>query len=172
MKSLLLLRHGKSDWDAPHPTDHKRPLAERGRKGARRVGRFLARVGQPPDLVLSSSATRALDTARLASRSGRWRCRVETSDRLYEAASNEILAIVRAVEPEVSRLMVVGHEPTLSVLAGRLVGKARLRFPTAALARIDFEIDEWAAVAFGRGTLVWLVVPRLLRREPRRLKNK
>ena len=72
MRQLLVLRHGKSDWDADYRGDHERPLASRGRRAAAAVGRFLAAAGPMPDRVLSSSAVRALSTVRLAAEAGRW----------------------------------------------------------------------------------------------------
>ena len=74
MPELLLMRHAKSDWGSGDEDDRARPLAERGRKAARRLGRFLTAAGQVPALVLSSPAVRALETARLAVAAGGWSC--------------------------------------------------------------------------------------------------
>ena len=69
MRTLLLLRHAKSDWDASYADDHERPLAKRGKKAAALIGRHLAATGQVPDRVVSSTAVRAADTVRRAMRS-------------------------------------------------------------------------------------------------------
>ena len=73
MRSLILFRHGKSDWDAPFASDHERPLTNRGKEAARLMGRFLQQTGQIPDLAVSSSAQRARDTQQLAARAGHWK---------------------------------------------------------------------------------------------------
>jgi phosphohistidine phosphatase len=59
--------------------------------------------------------------------------------------------------------MLAGHEPTWSALASDLMGGGILRFPTAAMARIDLEIDGWKTVGFDRGMLVWFLVPRFVK---------
>jgi phosphohistidine phosphatase len=160
--ALLLLRHGKSDWDAGAADDRSRPLNKRGRAAARTVGRFLDRAGQVPDRVLASPALRAVETLRLAMEAGGWSCPVAEREALYGAGPDDVLGEVRR-EPATTRLLlVVGHEPTTSETASLLVGGGRLRVPTAALARIDLDVARWSDVGPGTGELVWLVVPRLL----------
>ena len=163
MPALILFRHGKSDWDAGDAADDSaRPLARRGRKAARRMGRFLARTGQVPDAAITSPAVRADDTLRLAMEGGRWSCPVRTVAALYGGGVAGLLAEVQRESAATDVLLAVGHEPTWSSAVTALVGGGDVRFPTAALARIDFELDRWDEVAPGTGVLAWLVVPRLL----------
>ena len=70
MKTLILFRHGKSDWDSEEPSDHDRPLAKRGRKAAKAMGKFLALAGQVPDSAVTSSAVRARSTLEIAMEAG------------------------------------------------------------------------------------------------------
>jgi phosphohistidine phosphatase len=162
LKTLFLFRHGKSDWDADYEEDHDRPLAKRGKSAASAMGEFLAKAGEMPDRIISSSAIRAYDTVRRAAKAGRWSCPIETTPSLYAAGPEEVLRLVQACDDTSSALLLVGHEPTWSELAGRLVGEVAVRFPTAAVARIDFEVESWRDLKFGRGTLVWLLTPKLL----------
>lgn len=162
MKTLLLLRHGKSDWAEGGAEDHERPLARRGEKAAAVIGRFLSDVDQVPDLVVTSTAVRAKETARLAMEAGRWDCAVETTGALYGASPEGALEVIRGLVASADTVLLVGHEPTWSVLAGRLIGKGNLKMPTAGLVRIDTTAERWGAVGFGTGTLVWMVTPRLL----------
>lgn len=161
MKTILLLRHGKSDWGAP-ASDPERPLAGRGRKAAARMGRFLAASGHVPDLVVTSPARRARDTAARAASAGGWQALVLVDEVLYESSPREVLDVIRGQDDHHERILLVGHEPTWSSLAADLCGGGRLRFPTAALARIDPGTERWADVQPGSGELVWLVTPRLL----------
>jgi phosphohistidine phosphatase len=163
MKTLLLLRHAKSDWDASYAEDHERPLAKRGKKAAALIGRHLAATGQVPDRVVSSTAVRAADTVRRAIQAGGWECPVEHTEALYAASAEEVLQAVRGWQDPSDRVLLAGHEPTCSSLTGRLIGGANLHFPTAAVARIDFEVDVWSQVEVGGGTLVWLLTPKALR---------
>ncbi len=163
MKHLLVLRHGKSDWGAEYGGDHERPLAARGVEAARLVGNLLAGVGQVPELVLSSTAVRARETARLALGAGAWGCRMETGRRLYEASAGELLEVVREQDDAVGWLLLAGHEPACSGLVAALTGARRVKFPTAALARLDLPVDSWSHAKPGTATLAWLVTPKLLR---------
>ncbi|HLA63353.1 MAG TPA: histidine phosphatase family protein, partial [Rhodothermales bacterium] len=163
MKRLLLLRHAKSDWAADYTGDHTRPLAKRGRKSARRMGRFLVTADLRPDLVVSSTATRARDTADMAADAGAWTdVAVHATDALYEASPDALLGVVRALPDAATTVLLVGHEPTFSMTAGRLIGAAAVAVPTGTLAGVDFEVERWADVAFGAGTLCLLVPPRVL----------
>ncbi len=161
MKTLLLLRHGKSDWDTDYGADHERPLAKRGVKAAKRIGKFLTAIDEIPDLVVSSTAVRAATTADLASRAGGWDTEMSTTRDLYEASPAGVVDALRGLPDRVSSVMLVGHEPTWSSSVSVFTG-ANCRFPTAAVCRIDFERDRWADVSFGGGQLIWLVVPNSL----------
>jgi phosphohistidine phosphatase len=162
MKRLLILRHGKSDWHAPVGSDHERPLAARGVAAAKRMGRFLQQKGQVPEKVISSSAARARATASTAMAAGSWVCPVVFTDTLYGASVATVIALVQSEDDGIFSLLLVGHEPTWSALISNLTGGGDIRFPTAALARIDFETNRWEEVGSGTGTLRWLVTPKLL----------
>lgn len=168
MLSLILFRHGKSDWDAPYASDHERPLTQRGREAAKLMGQMLSQTDQLPDLAVSSSALRARDTLHLAARAGRWKCPMRIDSALYEATPGAILAWLKALEDNPESLLLTGHEPTWSALAGRLIGKAALRVPTGAMLRVDFEHETWQQIEFDSGELRWLIGPKLLARSGRR----
>ncbi len=165
MKRLFLLRHAKSDWLAGSGSDHERPLNRRGLAAASTIGRFLSAVEQVPDLVLSSSATRARRTVEVAAEKGAWHCPIRIVESFYEASIKTVLAEVQKTEAPCQALLLAGHEPTWSELAGRLIGQAEVRMVTAALARIDFDVDDWREVDLGGGILMWLVTPKLLQQD-------
>ncbi len=161
MKTLLFFRHGKSDWSGDQE-DHLRPLAPRGRKAAKRMGAFIAASGVCPDLVITSSAVRAVETLEIARKSGKWDVRVEVADALYGAAPADVLDLARQAPDDAETVMLIGHEPTFSETVAALIGGGRIRIPTGAVARIDLDISGWDAASEGDGTLAWLVVPRLV----------
>ncbi len=160
MKSLILFRHGKSDWDAPYDSDRDRPLAARGREAARCMGRLLAKNGHVPDIAISSPAKRAIDTLHLAVQAGRWHCPVHIEPLLYETPAREIVNWLRAIEGSPRLLLLVGHEPTWSDLAKTLIGGGALRVPTGAMVRIDCDIEDWSDLHSGQGELRWLLPPK------------
>jgi phosphohistidine phosphatase len=161
--SLYVLRHAKAASEAPPGGgDHERPLRPRGKRAAREVGRFLTRLAEVPQLILSSTAARARATAELAGDEGGWdSVPLRLSRAIYEAAPEALLGVIKAGGVEADRLLLVGHQPGLSQLIAELTG-SEPAFPTAALARIDFELERWDELRGKAGRLVWLVTPETI----------
>ncbi len=160
MRRLLLLRHGKSDWDADYELDHDRPLAPRGRKAARSIGMFISLARLVPDLAITSSAVRASSTLKLAMQAGDWKCPVESSRHLYGASASDVLAVLAERKNEDS-ILIVGHEPTWSSVVYTLTG-ASVRMATGTLVAIDFEFKSWSSIRPDVGQLALVIPPRLL----------
>ena len=165
MKTLLVMRHAKSDWGVAYADDHERPLAPRGIKAARRMGRFLADAGAAPELVVSSTAIRALTTAELAAEAGNWGCPIVTTPDFYASDPERVLEVIAGTKPEVECVLVAGHEPTWSGLVSLLVGHARVGMPTGAIACLDLPVGGWAAIGPSACELRWLVTPRMLKKK-------
>ncbi len=161
MKTILLMRHAKSDWTAEAP-DAERPLAERGLKAAAKMGRLVSAAGCVPDRALVSSAVRTRETMRLAAEAGAWTGPARITDALYEATVQAVLAEIQAEADDAATLVVVGHEPTTSQLAALLVGGGTFEVKTGAVLRIDVPVVRWADVTAGRGALVWAIAPDTL----------
>jgi phosphohistidine phosphatase len=161
--ALIICRHSKSDWSADYGgSDLDRPLTKRGRKAAKAVGHFLDGNGEVPDAIICSPALRARATLALASEGRGWQSSERESGALYDGGVEGLIGEVR-YEPESTRLlMVVGHEPTCSQAVRFLIDGGSVRMPTAALARIDLQVDEWDEVGPGTGVLSWLVVPHVI----------
>ena len=163
MKTLLVMRHAKSDWGAGFSDDHERPLASRGIKAARRMGRFLADAEVSPQLVITSTAVRARTTVELATEAGNWGCPIVTTPEFYASDLESVLDVIAGTEPEVERVLIAGHEPTWSGLVSLLVGGARVGMPTAAVACLDLPVGGWTAIGPSACELRWLVTPRMLK---------
>lgn len=175
MRRLMLLRHAKTESDAPSGRDQDRRLDERGHRDAAEVGRFIAENPPFPDLILVSPAVRARQTWELAWEAMKDRVpppHVEWVPQLYGAEIAQLLHsihIAAAADPE--RLMLVGHNPGMHELALALTdtGEPAARdelarnLPTTGLAVFDFDTDDWSEVAFGHGRLVLFVTPKLLK---------
>ena len=163
MRRLMLLRHAKTESDAPSGRDRDRQLDKRGRADAAEIGGWIGRHLPFPDSVLVSPAIRAHQTWQIA-----WEAmkglapqpQIELLPELYGADPSQLLQIIRTVAPaDPLRLMVVGHNPGMHELALALVDN----LPTSGLAIFDFAIDDWADVAFRRGQLVLFVSPKMLK---------
>jgi phosphohistidine phosphatase len=161
MKTLLLLRHAKSSWKEAGLRDFDRPLNKRGLKAAPLIGRFMRRKKIEPDLVLSSPAERARQTASLVVEHGRLPAETRYDERIYEADVARLLEVVSEIGDAVEEVLLVGHNPGLEELLSRLTG-ANERMPTAALACIELNAEEWSKLRGAGGRLAWLVKPKEL----------
>jgi phosphohistidine phosphatase len=146
VKTLLVLRHGKSSWADASLADHDRPLKKRGRRGATSIGRQLVERDLVPALTLCSTARRARDTASLCLKAAGGGERLELTRELYATGVDHHLEVVATAAGEADeRVMIVGHNPDLEQLVARLTGEpARLK--TAFLAVIELELERWAEI--------------------------
>ena len=159
MKTLLVLRHGKSSWSDPGLADHDRPLKKRGRRGAKSIGRQLHDAGLEPDLVLSSTARRARATARRCLAAGGFEPRLELTRDLYGSGAKRHLEVIgRQARDEDGTVMVVGHNPDLEDLIAVLTGEP-VTLKTAYLAVVSLDVASWADLASARGQLDRLLQP-------------
>lgn len=142
MSTLILLRHGKSDWSGGEP-DHLRPLARRGRRQVPVAGRWLADNVGFIDLAVVSPAERTRETWRLAAAELGVPPPVREDDRLYTSAASVLLGVVRELPGEAATVVLVGHNPALEDVVARLTGR-RVPMPTSALAVIDLP-GSWSA---------------------------
>src|SRR6476661_4820600 len=160
MRRLMLLRHAKTEHDAPSGRDQDRRLDKRGRADAAEIGVWIGQHPPFPDLVLVSPAARGHQTWKIA-----W-------EAMKGADPSRLLQTIReasATDPK--RLMLVGHNPGMHELAlalagsGDAAGRKALadNLPTSGLAVLDFAADDWSDVAFRRGRLALFVTPRLLK---------
>ena len=159
MTNLMIMRHGKSDWDAAAQSDHARPLANRGILSAERMGEVVRDLGVIPGLVISSTAVRARATAELARITGGWASRLILEDDLYGTSPRGALEVVARHAGDWERVMIVGHEPTWSMLVKQLTG-GTCAMRTAAVADIEIQSGGWDTVSTATGTLVSLLQPR------------
>jgi phosphohistidine phosphatase len=169
IRTLLLLRHAKSSWDEPNLADFDRPLAPRGTKDAPRIAAYLRKKKLRPELTLCSPALRAVQTWHLITESLGRENEVKSLDDLYLSPPSRLLRALKRVPPDIRCVMLVGHNPGLENLAELLSGpkskkKAlsylRDKFPTAALAVVEFETDAWSNINHGQGRLRRFVRPR------------
>ncbi len=161
-KTVLLFRHGKSDWNASYGRDHDRPLNSRGKRASRAMGRWLANTGPLPELILCSTAVRARATCDRARAAGAWTSDVRYERELYHAVPDVLLHYLQEVSDSIQTVMLVGHQPTWSMTATLLSGRPIDLFPTASMTRVDLSIDSWAHTMPGTGKLIWHQLPKRL----------
>lgn len=163
-RTLLLLRHAKSDYPAG-VADHERPLAARGRREAELAGDWLRAHTPAVDAVLCSTATRTRQTLERA----RIEAPVVFADRLYDATPAAVIKEINGVDTDVETLLVVGHEPAMSSVALGLATPdgsnttaaehISTKFPTSAIAVLR-TAQPWNQLAPSTAALVTFHVPR------------
>lgn len=167
MKSVLLLRHAKSSWDDASLADFDRPLAERGRDAAPKMGQYIAANDLVPDAVLVSGARRALETWDLIQpHLHAPTSRVENN--LYMATPDLMFAWLRQLQDDIGSVMLIGHNPGFEELAARLAGdgrkkalkRMRKKYPTAALAVLRFDTTDWSSIQWGAAFLDRFIRPK------------
>jgi phosphohistidine phosphatase len=161
MPVLYLLRHAKSSWDDPSLADRDRPLAPRGERAAELMGEHVRTIGISPALVLCSPAVRARET--LDGLGAGWDARIEPG--LYGASEGDLLDRLRKLGVEVESAMLIGHNPALEELtlmlggSGADLGKIHKKFPTGALATLEFDGD-WSSLRPHAARLTSFVRPK------------
>jgi phosphohistidine phosphatase len=143
LKTLLILRHAKSSWKYTNLSDHDRPLNKRGKSDAPRMGRLLLREELVPDLIISSSAARALATAESVALACGYESEIQHTRHLYHAWPDAYIDLLHEVQDEHQRVMVVGHNPGIEEFVEELTGEW-VRMPTAALAQVALNVDNWS----------------------------
>lgn len=165
MKQLLLIRHGKSDWDHPGLTDHDRPLNQRGLHDAPQMAAALKKRAVEPDLIVSSTAIRAMMTARIiAGEMGHREERILRKPEIYLAPPEIILQTIQQLDESAGTVMVFGHNPGMHEAVNALSGGVQTTgFPTLAVARLEFREEHWGLVEWGSGQLLELITPSHLK---------
>ncbi len=143
MKTLLLLRHGKSSWKETHLADQDRPLSKRGQRDSHAMGQLLLDRELVPQVVLSSSSKRTAQTAEVLCEECREIGPVHLLDELYLAEPAAYLDVLHTLPEGIERVMVIGHNPGLEALLLTL-GRRIEAMPTASLAHLVLPIQTWA----------------------------
>lgn len=170
LKSLTILRHAKSGWDAAVERDFDRPINARGQRGAELIGQWLKRQKLPVDQILASPAVRVTQTldifqpaADLDQLEPHW------DRRIYLASAATLIDVIREGGREATHLLISGHNPGLEDLILMLVpesaddelrAKVDQKLPTSALARLELEIDDWHALDTGMARFTQFIRPR------------
>lgn len=161
MKRLCLVRHAKSSWKNRGLADFERPLRKRGKRDAAVMGERLGKVEIRPDLIVTSPAERALETARIIAAEVGFPLEDIRSDRMiYEAGVSELLEVIESVDDEFDLVMLIGHNPGFTILAEYLLGEQVTNMPTSGVLCITFDVDSWRAVPDCHGTLVYTDFPK------------
>jgi len=142
MKNLLVLRHAKSSWEFQDLSDHDRPLNNRGKRDAPRMGKVLLKERLVPQLIISSSAARARSTAEKVAKASRYIGEISVEPSLYREGSSAYLNALRHLTNQYDTVLIVGHNPDVKHLVEILTGNV-ITMPTCGLAYVKLPIEKW-----------------------------
>lgn len=159
MKRVFLMRHAKSSWEERDIADFDRPLNKRGENAAELMGKLIAHRQFEIDVIVSSPARRASDTAVIVRDIAVPGREIHFVDRIYEASPQTLSSVLSGIEEVSESALVVGHNPGMEGFI-RLLTARNETMPTAALAVIDLAVKKWSEIMPGCGTLVEVIRPK------------
>jgi len=164
MKTLLIVRHAKSSWENPSLSDHDRPLLPVGIKKTKRIVKFLKEKQVKPDLLLSSSALRAFETAKIIAQGINYsEDQIIKEPNLYHASSDEIYSELYGLRDDINSVMIFGHNPTLTYFVNYFVDPTIENLPTSGVVSINFNCDKWGQINNSSFHVNFVVFPRMLK---------
>ena len=147
MKTLYIVRHAKSSWESPESDDLNRPIIENGIKKTRKVIDFLLKENAKVDVIVSSHAKRALETAYLFAQSFNFTpSEIIINHNIYECDEESIMSEVYALPNDKNNVMLIGHNPTFTQFANIFLDKKIDFLPTSSVISISFDTDQWEKI--------------------------
>jgi len=165
MKTLSVLRHAKSSWEYPDLTDFERPLLTKGVKRTLLICEALKKVELVPDLVVSSPAVRALETAEIIiDQFNLQKKQLIKNEHFYPGYVKKINSLVTKLDNKVKYAMIVGHNPAFTDLANTFLGNNFIDWiPTSGLITIQFDCKKWEDINAKNATLIHYLKPKELK---------
>jgi phosphohistidine phosphatase len=163
MKTLLIVRHGKSAWDNPELKDHDRTLLPKGIARTKKVGNYLADKKNKPDLIVTSSAIRALETSKILAAKLNYpieQIRIESD--IYHQGSKYLMELLYGLPNDVNSVMLVGHNPTFTHFANKFLDEPIDALPTTGAVSISFATEKWEEINIATKNTNFVVAPRML----------
>ncbi len=166
MKRLLIMRHAKSSWKNLELDDWQRPLKKKGQTRTALITEFLKHKGIIPDLIISSPAVRALRTAQLISSALELpAAQTRVDEQLYEADSKDIASLINKTPAEVNNLMIIGHNPELTMFSNIFLVKSLDNLPTSGIVCLEFKTDKWQNFQQAAVKTAFVITPKMLKKQ-------
>jgi phosphohistidine phosphatase len=163
MKRLYLVRHAKSSWEEPGGSDLERPLLEKGIKRTMKIIRFLKERAVKIDLMISSPAERAFQTAVLVAKGiGYPEDKIQLERKIYDGYYDRILDLIYATSNEINSLMIFGHNPTITHLANLFLHPGVDLLPTGGTICIAFDTEKWESIPSVDPVSEFVIFPKML----------
>jgi phosphohistidine phosphatase len=166
MKTLYIVRHAKSSWDHSGISDHDRPLMEKGKKKTRRIVDYLLLHKVEIDLIISSDAVRARETAFIIARGISYPdTEIRLSSSIYNCGTDDLFRLLDSLADDIGSLMIVGHNPSMTDFANIFLEDIIYNMPTSGVACIEFNTDKWADIRSAAKKTNFVISPKTLKKE-------
>lgn len=164
MKTLYLIRHAKSSRDHPGLNDSERPLMPKGIERSHRIIGFLKERGVHPDLIISSPAVRAFETAKLFATGLRYALKdISIEQKIYDGYYDRILDVIYGISDNIESLMIFGHNPTITNLANLFLHPGIDNMPTSTVVAIGFDTLKWEELPGANSQQLFIVSPKMIK---------
>lgn len=162
MKEIVLIRHAKSDWGSENLQDIDRPINERGYRDAYFMSEWYLKQKKKPDLIISSSATRALSTAMIFARTINFDVKLmKITEQIYECHASDLISLIKAQDNEIDRLMIFCHNPCITDVCNSLTDDVFIdNVPTCGIVQLNFEIKKWIDLEVKKASVGFFQFPK------------
>ena len=161
MQKHFLMRHAKSERDHSTQKDFDRILNDRGLNDAPEMGKRLNKSGVKADLIISSSAARALKTAQVVAQEICYpEKNIVQQQEIYEADIDDLIQVIRNVEDRYEKIIMVGHNPSFTGIVGYLTNQFIDNIPTSGVVQINFDLPTWKQVTQHSGKFISIDYPK------------
>lgn len=169
MKTLYIVRHAKSSWDNQGLADHERPILQKGKNRTKLVGNYLVENDHTVDLIISSHAVRARQTASIIADALNYpEENIQISPAIYHGDIDNLFNQLYELPDGVNSVMLFGHNPTFTTFSNYFLSKSIDWLPTSAVVCIDFDTDRWENVINAQKKAKFVITPRLLKEKRKR----
>jgi len=166
MKTLFIVRHGKSSWDYPELSDKKRPLLKKGVNRTEKIGKYLSDNNIKVDLIISSPAVRAFETARIIAQAINYpKEQIEINNSIYESDEDNIFEIIENLTNEVNSVMIFGHNPTFTYFANYFLEDKLDWLPTSGTVSISFQTDDWRKIETAKRKINFVLTQKSINKD-------
>jgi len=164
MKSLFIVRHAKSSWDYPELADYQRPLLNKGIKRTQGIANYLVKKGVKVDLMISSHAVRAYETAKIIAEVINYPTNsIIQTEEFYGASIYDLNAKLKKVPDHINSVMIFGHNPTFTSFSNQFIKQKIDWLPTSGVVAIKFRTESWEKFEDAKWSLDFLISPKMLR---------
>lgn len=160
IKTLYLIRNAKSDWNDIGASDFERGITKKGKKDIETMSSYLMIKNILPDIILSSCALRAQETADIISEKLQYKGKIEYLQELYYTPTSTLLDILYMLDISVNMAFVIGHNPQLTDIANILIDEHISKIPSSAVVAINFDIQNWNELAYQKGKIDFFITPK------------